>query len=72
MEVQFERLKKRYQDLDAKKDRKIQLLEHKVQTLSVENQTLKERIRSGIKRTVKVIKPAGEQGVPGEIVASVP
>ena len=41
MEVQFERLKKRYQDLDAKKDRKIQLLEHKVQTLSAENQTLK-------------------------------
>jgi DNA anti-recombination protein RmuC len=72
MEVQFERLKKRYQDLDAKKDRKIQLLEHKVQTLSAENQTLKERIRSGIKRTVKVIKPVGEQGVPGEIVASVP
>lgn len=72
MEVQFERLKKRYQDLDAKKDRKIQLLEHKVQTLSAENQTLKERIRSGIKRTVKVIKPVGEQGIPGEIVASVP
>ncbi len=72
MEAQFERLKKRYQELDAKKDRKIQLLEHKVQTLSAENQTLKERIRSGIKRTVKVIKSVGEQGVPGEIVASVP
>ena len=71
MEVQFERLKKRYQDLDAKKDRKIQLLEHKVQVLATENQTLKERIRNGIKRTVKVIKPPENGENPtGEIVPS--
>ena len=69
MEAQFERLKKRYQDLDAKKDRKIQLLEHRVQTLSAENVALKERVRSGIKRTVKVIKPQ-ETGdvIPGQTV----
>lgn len=68
MEAHFEKLKKRYQDLDAKKDRRIQMLELKVTVLATENQALKERIRNGIKRTIKVITPL--ENTPGETPSS--